>query len=84
LDDGLKRIHCELDAEFADFNDVLSFGACEFRQRRPPGGLHQRAIAFDWLRLTTFDGENAEPTSVRAHGQNLYFDCAASDLKILL
>ena len=84
LDDSLKRIHCELDAEFADFNDVLSFGACEFCQRRPPGGLHQRAIAFDGLRSTFFQWKDAEPKSVGAHRGHLNFYGTTGDLKILL
>src|SRR2546429_6702721 len=46
--------------------------------------MHQRAVALYRLRLSTFDGKNAKPKSVRAHGRELYFHISASDLKILL
>src|SRR5437762_4169649 len=84
FDHGPEGTERELYVEFTGFDDVLIFSAVEFCQWWSPGSTHQRAVALYRLRLSTFDGKNAKPKSVRAHGRELYFHIATSDLKILL
>lgn len=76
---GCEKLHAEL----ARFNDLFALAAGEFCERRSPRGLDQRAVAFDSLRLTAFDREDAQPESVGAYWGNLNFYMAVGNLKIL-
>lgn len=84
FDDGTEWIERKLYVAFADFDGAFVLSACKFRQRRSPVRLHERAVAFDRLRLPFFQWKDAEPKSVGAHRGNLNFYGTTGDLKILL
>src|SRR5256884_9494819 len=83
FDKSLEWVERKLHVELAGFDDVFALASYEFCEWRSPGSLDKRAVAFDRLRLSAFEREDAEPESVRAYWGELNFYIAAGNLKTL-